>query len=60
MSWFLAFWFMKRLLSGFGGEIGSLIGGEESTSMGWELDSTGQFGVSDGKGGVAEWLDRTR
>jgi hypothetical protein len=27
---------------------------------GWELDSTGQFRVSDGRGGLAEWLDRTR
>jgi hypothetical protein len=48
------------LLSGFGGEIESLIEGEESSSMGWKLDSTGQFGVSDWKGGVAEWLDPTR
>jgi hypothetical protein len=46
MSRYLAFRFAKRLLSGFGGETGNLIGREESSSMGWELDSTGQFGVS--------------
>jgi hypothetical protein len=37
-----------------------LIGREEGSLMGWELVSTGQFGVSDGKGRVAEWLDPTR
>jgi hypothetical protein len=29
------------------------------SSIGWELDSTGQYEVSNGKGGVAEWLDPT-